>query len=156
MRAPGRSAEWLLSSFPEAGQTDLSGDFSGAVWAGLVRKGIPLANGACAKERLPPAAVRMDSGKRIHGGFFEKPVIFASANHPPAPWKVPLLGLAHFRSFSHKIQPRLVRKGFRPDLPAKAFSAVIRRFSTSRNAPENPARHPDQEFFRCARDQSRK
>jgi hypothetical protein len=40
-------------------------------------------------------AVRMGLGMRIHGGFFEKPMIFASANHPPAPWKVPLLGLAH-------------------------------------------------------------
>jgi hypothetical protein len=33
----------------------------------------------------------MGFGKRIHGGFFEKPMIFASTNHPPAPWKVPLL-----------------------------------------------------------------
>jgi hypothetical protein len=37
----------------------------------------------------------MGFGRRIHGGFFGKAMIFASTNHPPAPWKVPLLGLAH-------------------------------------------------------------
>jgi hypothetical protein len=42
----------------------------------------------------------MGFGRRIHGRLFEKPMIFASANHLPAPGKVPLLGLAHFSELS--------------------------------------------------------
>jgi hypothetical protein len=51
---------------------------------------------------------------RIHGGFFEKTMIFASTNHPPAPWKMPLLGLAHSSGLFEQglAQPSAILKSF--------------------------------------------
>jgi hypothetical protein len=62
---------------------------------------------------LQPAG-RMGFGRMTHGRFLKKPMIFASTNHPPAPWKVPLLGLPHSTELASRsgwLQPA-VRMGF--------------------------------------------